>query len=224
MKSKLLLAAAALSLVACNPSDKQIESWVEKNPEKIMNALMEFQKAQFEANQPKPEMVQQYASELFKNSSSPAVGKGQIEIAYFFDFNCGHCARQSDTIKAVLAQTDNVKIVYKNLPVLGPSSELAARAALAANLQGKYTEYYSEVFKVREKSPNALKGIASKVGLNVKKWEADMNGDEVNNELRHVRELAEKMKISGTPFLAIAPDMVFPGRVDDLMGIVQSMN
>ncbi len=218
-----MVAILGLFVAGCNPSDKQIEAWVEKNPDKIIKALMDHQKSQQEANMPKPEMVKENNAALFENTASPKAGSGRIKIAYFFDFNCGHCARQSETIKSVLAASNEVEIVYKNLPVLGPSSELAARAALAGHQQGKFKEFYEELYKTREKTPESLKAIAKKLGLDVKKWEADLESEAVSGEIAHVQELAGKMKISGTPFLAIAPDKVFPGRVDHLMEIVKSL-
>lgn len=223
-KNFLLFAAFSFSLASCNsPSDKQIEAWVEKNPEKIIAALTNFQRAQQQANQPKAEYVKENADGLFSHPGSPKVGSGTVKIAYFFDFNCGHCARQSETIKAVLEKNKNVEVVYKNLPVLGPSSELAARAAMAAHQQRKFEAFYKETYKLREKTPESLKEVAKKVGLDVSQWEKDINGEAVSAEIAHVRDLASKMKIGGTPFLAIAPDKVFPGRVDQLMEIVDSI-
>ncbi len=218
------MATVSISLAGCNGTgDKQIEAWVEKNPEKIIAALTNYQRAQQEANQPKPESVKEHADGLFNNAGSPKVGSGTIKIAYFFDFNCGHCARQSETIKAVLEKNKDVEVAYKNLPVLGPSSEAAARGAIAAHQQKKFKEFYEETYKTREKTPESLKAIAKKIGLDVTQWEKDLNGEAVSSEIAHVRDLASKMKINGTPFLAIAPDKVFPGRVDQLMEIVESM-
>lgn len=222
MAFRFIFIFMGLFFSACS-SDKQIEAWVEKNPDKIIKALMKHQQDQQAANQPKPEMVKEFSSELFKNAGSPSLGSGPVEIAYFFDFNCGHCAKQGETIKAVL-ETNKIKVIYKNFPVLGPQSEAAAKAALAAHLQNKYREYYAELWKVREKNPETLKTIAKKLSLDLKKWEADMEGPVVLAELQHVRQLAEKMRVGGTPFLAIAPDKVFPGRVDHLADIIQSLN
>ncbi len=212
---------SSIFVVSCKASDEQIEAWIKKNPDKVIAALTEHQRTQQEANRPKPAMVKENEAALF-NESSPSLGKGPLKIAYFFDFNCGHCVRQSETNANVLAKSDKVQIFYKNLPVLGPSSELAAKAALAAHQQNKFHEFYSEALKVREKNPESLKAIAKKIKLDMKKWEADMNGEAVQNEVQSVRTLASTMKINGTPFLAIAPDKVYPGRVDQLLEIVQA--
>jgi protein-disulfide isomerase len=224
LRNLVIIATLTTTLLSCNTNtDKQIETWIEKNPDKVLKALMDYQRKQQEDNQPKPEDVKANAEALFSNSGSPTVGNGEIKIAYFFDFNCGHCARQSETIKAVLNKNSNVQVIYKNLPVLGPTSELAAKGAIAAHQQNKFKEFYEETYKTREKSAEVLKGIAKKIGLDVKKWEADMAGETVAKEIAHVQGVAEKMKIRGTPFLAIAPDMVFPGRVDHLMEVVDSI-
>lgn len=221
---KKILLFSTFSLAGCQSvSDKQIEAWVEKNPDKIIAALTNFQRAQREANLPKAEQIKENADGLFSNAGSPKVGSGSIKIAYFFDFNCGHCARQSETIKAVLEKNKNVEVVYKNLPVLGPSSELAARGAIAAHQQNKFKEFYQETYKIREKTNESLKKVAKKVGLDVSKWEKDLNGEAVNAEIAHVRDLASKLKITGTPFTVIAPDKVFPGRTDQLLEIVNSI-
>jgi protein-disulfide isomerase len=222
---KILFATLALStaLVSCKSSDEQIQNWVEKNPDKILTAIVEFQKKKQADQQPKAEDVKANSTALFENPESPSKGTGPIKIAYFFDFNCGHCARQSDTIKAVLAKTNKVQVFYKNLPVLGPSSELTARAALAAHQQGKYFDFYTEAFKTRDKNPESLKAIAKKIKLDLAKWQKDMTSEAVTKEISHVQELANKMKISGTPVLAIAPETIIPGRVDQLMEVIESI-
>jgi protein-disulfide isomerase len=216
-----ITAVLIASVTGCGPSDKQIEAWVEKNPETIIKALQNFQRKQQEENQPKPEMVKQYAKELFENAGSPSVGTGKVKIAYFFDFNCGHCTKQGETINEVLKNTKDVTVIYKNMPILSPSSEMMAKAALAASQQGKYKEFYNEIYKNEKRDDAAMENIAKALKLDIAKWKADLGGPAVKAELDHVRELAQKMKISGTPLIAISPDKIFPGRVDQLMEIVQ---
>lgn len=216
-------AVAVLSSTGCAPSDKQIQAWVEKNPDVIIKSLQTFQRKQQEENEPKPEMVKQYSKELFENPGSPTAGDGKLKIAYFFDFNCGHCTKQGETINQVLKQSKDVTIIYKNFPILAPSSETAAKAALAAHLQGKYKEYYDALYKPENhgRDDATLEKVAKSLKLDMAKWKADKDGEVVKAELDHVRDLAHKLKLSGTPLLAIAPDQIFPGRVDQLMEVVQ---
>lgn len=224
-KMTAVVALLGLTLSACAPSDKQIADWVEKNPEAILKSVETFTRKQREDNQPKPEMATTFKKELFEHSTSPSRGTGPVKIAYFFDFNCGHCVKQSETIEALMKSkaAEDVTIIYKNFPILSPTSEVAARGALAAHQQGKYVEFYKEVYQTREKSPESMLSIAKKIKLDVKKWQADLDGEAVKAELDHVRDLAQKMKIGGTPFLAIAPDQVIPGRVDELEKLVAQM-
>lgn len=221
-----VLSVAVLASFGCGPSDKQIQAWVEKNPEIIIQSLQGFQRKQQEDNMPKPEMVKQYAKELFENAGSPTVGNGKVKIAYFFDFNCGHCTKQSETINAVLKSNGgDVTIIYKNFPILAPSSEAAAKAALAAQQQGKFKEFYDGIHSAGSSGRDdaGFEKIAKGLKLDIAKWKADMAGPAVRAELDHVRDLATKMKITGTPLLAIAPDQIFPGRVDQLLEIVQKL-
>lgn len=222
----LVLSLALIAVVGCSPSDKQIQTWVEKNPETIIKALQGFQRKQQEDSAPKPEMVKEFAKELFEDPGSPTVGSGKVKIAYFFDFNCGHCTKQGETINEVLKSNGkDVTIIYKNFPILAPSSETAAKAALAANLQGKYKEFYDQLYKPENhgRDDATLEKVAKFLKLDMTKWKADMQGSAVKAELDHVRDLATKMKMSGTPLLAISPDQIFPGRVDQLLEIVQKL-
>lgn len=224
LKSFIPFIACFFILNACNEmSDQQIEEWVKKNPDKILDAIIAHQKKQQEENQPSSALLKQYSSELF-SEKSPSVGKGPVKIVYFFDFNCGHCKRQSNTMNEVISKAgDKVQIFYKNFAILGPSSLVAAKAALAAHQQGKYKAFYDEIHKTQDKSLESMKKIAQNLKLDVKKWEADLESASVKNELDQTSQLAEKMNINGTPFIAIAPDKVFPGRVDQLLQIVEKL-
>lgn len=222
-RSLAVVAMALTTATACAPSDKQIADWVEKNPEAILKSVEAYTRKQREENQPKPEMATTFKAELFERAASPTAGTGPVKIAYFFDFNCGYCVKQSEVIEKVLKEkASEVTIVYKNFPILSPTSELAARAALAAHQQGKYKDFYKEIYANREKSPETMKSIAKKLNLDLKKWEKDMESEAVTSELEHVRDLATKMKIGGTPLLAMGPNTVIPGFVQDLDGLLAS--
>jgi protein-disulfide isomerase len=227
MVALLLPTVALTSCLEGGSSDAKIKEWVEKNPEVIMKSLMDFQRRQQEESMPKPADVQANADGLFKHAGSPSAGAtdGKVKVAYFFDFLCGHCEHQSKTNAAVLAKRGDVQIIYKNLPILSEFSEQIARAALAAHQQGMYKQYYDAFYKLDRgaRNPEGLKKIATGLRLDMKRWEADMKGEAVMAELMHVRELAQKMKINGTPAMAIAPNVIIPGRADELEKVIESL-
>jgi protein-disulfide isomerase len=113
-----------------------------------------------------------------------------------------------------LEQDGNVRIVMKEWPILGPESEFAARAALAAHRQGKYREMYMALFEFKGKvtNPDVL-AIAGKLGLDMDKLKADMDSVEISKELQDNRDLAKAIGVNGTPAFVI-DDQLIPGAVD----------
>jgi protein-disulfide isomerase len=93
-------------------------------------------------------------------------------------------------------------VVYKMFPVLGPSSELAARAALAANMQGKFAAFHGALMHAYgDLSLENIMGIANTTGLNIEKFKNDMNSDKVSSAIIFNTDLATRMGINGTPAL-----------------------
>lgn len=138
---------------------------------------------------------------LFHQSNDPVSGnpKGAITIVEFFDYNCQHCANVSSTIQSILSSNRNVRLIYKDLPILGPSSVLAARAALAANMQGKYTRFNLALFSANELSPSSVMEIAQKLNLNTDKFKKDMDSDNIASQIQANVDLSQELNIPGTP-------------------------
>src|ERR1700679_1331245 len=72
--------------------------------------------------------------------ADPVAGNphGDVTIVEFFDTRCPYCRRMEPTMQKFLAQDHSVKLVYKDLPILGPASTLGSKALLAAQQQGGY--------------------------------------------------------------------------------------
>ena len=142
------------------------------------------------------------ASSLFRHSGDPVSGnaKGAITVAEFFDYDCPHCVNMVSTIHAIIAANPNVRFVAKELPVLGPNSVLAARAALAAKTQGKYNPFSQALFADSRQIDDAtVTGIAKDLGLNVTKFKQDMNSNNVTEQLKANMALANQLGVPGTP-------------------------
>ena len=92
---------------------------------------------------------------------------------------------------------------------VSPISEYAARAALAANKQGKFIEMHNAMFEFGgQLTEAAIDEIAGKQGLDMEKYKADLNSQAVSDELAAVSELANKIQINGVPALVVNGKMV----------------
>ena len=117
-------------------------------------------------------------------------------------------------IQELVEKDGDVKIVMIELPVLGPNSQYAAKAAPAANMQGKYAEFHAGMMKASGRlSPEGVLKVAEGVGLDLEKLKKDMEAPEVAMELAKNRLMSQKLGISGTPAFVIG-DQLVPGAID----------
>ncbi len=126
-----------------------------------------------------------------------------VTITMFSDFQCPFCAQSIPIMEEVLkAYPKDVNFVMKQFPLrqIHPNAQPAAQAALAARNQGKFWEMHDELFKNgRNLTPETIKGIAEKLGLDLQKWEADMISDDVKKEIDGDLALGAKSDVRGTP-------------------------
>ena len=114
-------------------------------------------------------------------------------------------------IQATLEKDSDVKFVFHEMPILGPSSRTAAQYALAAHKQGKYFEYHVALMEFRgEKNDKTLEKLAKDVGLDVEKAKADANSKEIAAMIEESMTLASKIGIRGTPAFIVG-DKLFRG-------------
>jgi len=126
-----------------------------------------------------------------------------VTITMFSDFQCPFCAQSAPIVEQVLAAYPNdVNFVMKQFPLrqIHPNADPAARAAIAAGKQGKFWEMHDELYKNgRNLTPETIKGIGEKIGLDMKKFEADQGSDEVKKQVDEELALGAKSDVRGTP-------------------------
>ncbi|MBX3708248.1 MAG: DsbA family protein [Gammaproteobacteria bacterium] len=144
---------------------------------------------------------------LLHNPGDPIAGnpKGKVTVVEFFDYQCSHCMNMAPVIKTIIKTNPNVRIVYKDFPIRGPMSLYAARAALAANKQGKYYNFNHAMLITRlPLNEDNILDIAKSVGLNVTQLKKDMNSHRVNKILQTNYDLARTLNLNGTPAFFIS--------------------
>jgi len=126
-----------------------------------------------------------------------------VTIVMFSDFQCPFCQQAVPIVDEVMKQyPKDVKFIMKQFPLrqIHPNAEPAAEAAIAAAKQGKFWEMHDELYKNgRNLTPETIKGIAEKIGLDVKKWEADKSSDAVKKQIDEELDLGQKVEVRGTP-------------------------
>ncbi len=221
--SGLALCLASLSALAAPPtvpSTEQIEAIVHdyllKNPGVLRDAFIVLQRQEAAAAQARASAaIEALGKELLADPESPVAGNpnGDVTIVEFFDYHCGYCKRAAPVLKEVLATDAKVRVVYKQLPILGPDSITAARAALAAGKQGKYQSMHDALFASEALDEATIFRLAAQQGLDVERLRRDMAAPAINEELEKNVAMAAPLGITGTPGFVIGKD-VAPGVLD----------
>ena len=127
-------------------------------------------------------------TDLQQDPSSPVVGKaGGVTVVEFFDYHCGYCKRAESAIRKLLADHPDVQFVFKEFPILGPESTLAAKAGLAAAKQGGYLKFHQALIDLSGPiTMSAIEELAGKQGLDVNKLRTDMESAELQSILHEI--------------------------------------
>jgi protein-disulfide isomerase len=140
--------------------------------------------------------------------------KGAITIVEFYDTRCPYCRAMEPTMAQLLTQDRDVRLVYKDLPVLGAASVLAARALLAAQQQNGYNQLRTALMQAPpEYTKEQILAIARKVGLDSARLSHDMDSAAIDARLDANLRLARALALDGTPALVIG-DTLVPGAIE----------
>lgn len=221
-------AADKLSDAQRQEIDKMIHSYIMENPQVILDAV---QKMQIQAEEGKKELAKKNLltsrEKLLNDPNSPTSGnpKGDVTIVEFFDYRCGYCKRVFPTLMKAVKDDGNVRVVYKEYPILGPESVVAARAALAVwrLAPEKYEDFHSALMTNKGRySELKIRSIASDLKIDGNAVIKGMKSDAIEADIGENHSLAQSLGISGTPAFIIGNELV-PGAVDldTLKGLIK---
>jgi protein-disulfide isomerase len=210
------LAAAEFSAEQRQAIETIVRDYLLRNPE-IMIEVFEAAKEKLagEAQAQRAAVLAERRQEIFENPNSPVAGnpKGDVTLVEFFDYRCPYCKQVTPAIEALIAEDKQLRVVYKEFPVLGPDSVTAARAALAARKQGKYEALHRALMQTKGQiNEAAVFSVAKSAGIDVERLKRDMADPEIDRMLRANQQLAAKLDIRGTPAFIVGNEIV-PGAV-----------
>ncbi len=240
MTHKLALAICALSLAftpACaqdsgSSVDKAaieeiVRAYILDNPEIIEEALIALtnQQRDSEAQQARDKIVANQDA-LFLNPGDYAIGpeSAPVTVVEFFDYRCSYCKRSAAWVMGLPGAYDNqVRVVFKEFPILSAESSQAALAAQAAGRQGKYFEMHDGLMQLDNSSGFTaadIDAVARRAGVDVALMRADMTRSDIVAAVATSKALAREIGLTGTPSFVIGESFV-PGadtaRVESLI-------
>jgi protein-disulfide isomerase len=227
-KAGMLMFSVAASLLAVlstsgswveaqsqSPSNEAMETvirnYILKHPEVIEESLQALeQRRAAEEKQRVRDLIIARSKELLQDPDAPVGGnpQGDVTLVEFFDYRCRFCKAVAPTVSKLLAEDANVRLIYKDFPILGEASHYAARAALASRNQGKYQAFHEALMSVDEElTEKVVIKIAKRVGINVANLKADMKAPQISSAIEQNRELAKALGINGTPAFIVGSEL-----------------
>ena len=132
-----------------------------------------------------------------------------VTVVEFFDYACGYCRQALPDIDKLLASDKKVRIVYRELPILGPQSEEAARLGLAvAKMGGNYGVYHRALFGAGRPTSDTINAAVTKAGVNLKAARALASSDIITKEIQSNLALQQGLGLSGTPSWVIGNQLI----------------
>ena len=206
----LAIGGAAVTLVsrdAAGPSKARIEAivrdYVLAHPEIIPEAMEKLQQRDLA----KAVDANRAAYETPFASAWAGARDGDVVLVEFFDYACGFCRASNADVERLLAEDKNLKVVWRELPVLGPDSENAAGVSLAAASQGRFRAFHDALFAAGRPSAAAIAQARAKAGV----ADAPLSSA-IRAEIENNYALARAIRVNGTPTFVVG-DQVLSGAV-----------
>ena len=195
-----------------------IEDFIRNNPEIVRDTLIAL------AAREEAERKQTGLAKVRDDQGDPVMGNanGTITLYEFSDYNCGYCKRVFEPIQQLVRDNPDVRLVIKEFPILSQSSLVAAKAAIAAEMQGKFDDYHIAMMSYRGQITDAVvMRMAAQAGVDIEQLKSDMESPKTMAIIQRTREAAAALEINGTPGLVVG-DTVVPGAIglDELVKLI----
>ena len=209
-------ALAPISALAGDLTEDRVRELVletiRENPEIVMEAVAILERRQAEAQAAaQADVLSNQRQLLERDPNAPVLGNpdGDVTVVEFFDYNCPYCRRVKPEVKAMIAADPNIRLVYREWPILGDGSVFAAKAALAAREQGKYEEFHWAMMELKGRAnETSVLRVAQEIGLDIEKLRKDMEAPEVQEHIDTSMRLTRTLGLNGTPSFVIGENLV----------------
>jgi protein-disulfide isomerase len=193
-----------------------VRDYLKAHPEVLVDAIQAAEdKIKADAKDKAAAALTTHRRDVFDDPQSPVAGnpKGDVTLVEFFDYRCPYCKQVEPALEKLVGDDRQLRFVFKEFPVLGPESEIAARVALAAKKQGKYDAFHRAMMATTGRIDEAtIYKVAGSVGLDVDKIKQDMRSPDVDKQLKANLDLGKALDLDGTPSFIVG-DTIIPGAI-----------
>jgi protein-disulfide isomerase len=189
---------------------------LKRDPSILRDAVVALQSDDGEREKVATQAAVSAARNALVTPNDPVGGnpRGSVTIVEFFDVRCQYCRKLEPAMAAFLASDHDVRLVYKDLPILGAASVLGTRALLAARNQDAYEKLRDAVMRMPpDITRPAIESEAKKLGLDSARLLRDMDDPSIQRQIDANLRLAQQLNIQGTPMMIVG-DELLPGAVD----------
>ncbi len=193
----------------------EVREFLMENPEVILEAVDALEQRQAaQQAQADEELVAENAEALYDDGFSWVGGnpEGDVTVVEFMDYRCGYCRRAKDEVEKLVESDGNIRLILKEFPILGEASMVSSRFAVATR-EVEGDEAYKAVHDALmtmsgEPSEAVLTRLAETLDLDAGAILAEMDSEEITQELRETRALAQRLQINGTPTFVMGDELV----------------
>ncbi|MEO5578093.1 MAG: DsbA family protein [Sphingomicrobium sp.] len=132
-------------------------------------------------------------------SSWKGSAKPDVVMTYFYDYACGYCRKSNPDIERLVAEDKGLRVVYRELPILGPDSVAASRVALAASKDGKFGAFHDALYEAGRPSTETIALVANRLGITPNQ----ARDPAIETEISKNMNLAGQLGATGTPLFVI---------------------
>lgn len=219
--------------VSSQPVNKQeietiVYDFIKKNPDIIISSIKDMQKREYEESLKEAKIAIKNSKKQLQNSEISLVAgnkNGDVTIVVFLDYRCGYCKKANNELKEIIKKDSNVKVVFKEYPVLGGASKKLAQTALAVAIAApnKYVDFHNALMGARDQSDEFIQNTLKLLNIDHIRVKDALKDPRIEKELTSTLNLARQLNIRGTPAFIIGEEMI-PGAIDSeaMMGIIKA--
>jgi protein-disulfide isomerase len=141
-------------------------------------------------------------------SSWKGAAKPNVTLVEFFDYACPYCKASNPSVDRLLQEDKGLRVVYRELPILGPDSVTAARLSLEASKLGRFAQFHDTLWAAGRPAEDTNTKAAQAAGIAPQ----PVQDPEIETELNRNMKLAGELGATGTPLFVVG-DRVMNGAV-----------